>query len=127
MTGFPQPRAALAGTPRRFDPWRCRRDSRFEVGRNTDMGEITDHVVAYRNGQMTLETLCTFLASYPYRACPPFGWWRMWAGPHALEDTVQEMLGAAGRLLTDVEYVALIRAIKHRPVPVRAPGEDDDG
>jgi hypothetical protein len=33
----------------------------------------------------------------------------MWAGPHALENTVQEMLGTAEQLLTDDEYVAVIR------------------
>jgi hypothetical protein len=51
----------------------------------------------------------------------------MWAGPHALENTVQEMLCTAEQLLTDDEYVAVIRAIKSRRVTVHELGDGGDG
>ena len=51
----------------------------------------------------------------------------MWAGPHALENTVQEMLGTAEQLLTDDECVAVIRAIKSRRVTVHELGDGGDG
>ena len=37
----------------------------------------------------------------------------MWAGPHALDDTMQEMRIAAAQL-TDDEFLALMPAIKDR-------------
>ena len=74
---------------------------------------------------MSFDALCAFLTEYRYEACPRFGTWRMWAGPHALENTVPELLGSAEQLLTDHEYLALIRAIKNRLVPVHAPGDVD--
>jgi hypothetical protein len=77
------------------------------------MGEITEHVVAYRDGNITLETLATFLASYPYKPCPPFGIWQMWGGGHALDGTMQEVHIAASRL-SDDEFLALMKAIKSR-------------
>jgi hypothetical protein len=43
-----------------------------------------------------------------------------------LDDTKQEMLMAAAQLPND-EYLAVIRAIKNRPVPVHEAGEDDGG
>jgi hypothetical protein len=51
----------------------------------------------------------------------------MWAGPHALENAVQERLGTAEQLLTDDEYAAVIRAIKSRRVSVHELGDDDGG
>jgi hypothetical protein len=76
------------------------------------MGQITDSVIDYRAGQMSFEDLCTFLAKFPYKACDPLGWWQMWAGPGALDDSIQEMRIAAGNVLTDDEYLAVIVAIK---------------
>jgi hypothetical protein len=42
-----------------------------------------------------------------------------------LDDTKQEMLMAAAQLPN--VYLAVIRAIKNRPVPVHEAGEDDGG
>jgi hypothetical protein len=72
------------------------------------MGQITDHVIAYRAGQMSFENPCSFLANFPYRACAPLGWWQMWAGPGALDDSIQEVRIPAGNLLNEDEYVAVI-------------------
>ncbi len=85
------------------------------------MGEITDHVIAYRDGELSFEALCAFLATFPYRSCPRFGIWQMWGGGHALDNTMQEMRMATEEMLTDDEYVAVIRAIKNRPVLVHEP------
>jgi hypothetical protein len=90
------------------------------------MGQITDHVAAYREGEVSLESVCNFLANFPYKPCLRFGIWQMWAGGHELDDTKQEMLMAAAQLPND-EYLAVIRAIKNRPVPVHEAGEDDGG
>ncbi|MGO9963009.1 MAG: hypothetical protein ACLPUG_06215 [Acidimicrobiales bacterium] len=90
------------------------------------MGELTEHILAYTDGHITFETLCAFLADFDYQSCPRFGIWQMYAGPHALENTVQEMLGSAARLLTDDEYRAVITAYKAHP-PVSAPGDRDGG
>jgi hypothetical protein len=91
------------------------------------MGQITEHILAYRDGNITFETLCTFLADFAYEPCPRFGLWQMYAGPHALDNTVQEMLGSAEQMLTDDEFLALIRAIKSRWHSVHEPGDDIGG
>jgi hypothetical protein len=78
------------------------------------VGQITDHVIAYRDGNITFEDLATFVADFTYKPCPPLGIWQMWGGGHALDDTVQEMLGTAETLLSDDEYLALMKAIKSR-------------
>jgi hypothetical protein len=91
------------------------------------MGQITDRVIAYRDGHITFETLCTFLADFIYKPSPPFGIWQMWGGGHVLDDTAQEMLGAAETLLTDDEFLALIRAIKSQRVLVHERGDDAGG
>jgi hypothetical protein len=101
-----------------------REATRLRPGLALDMGQITDHVVAYRDGQVSLEALCAYLASFPYKSCPRFGIWQMWAGPHALDDTTQEMLMVTAQLPND-DYLAIIRAIKNRPVPVHELGDDD--
>ena len=88
------------------------------------MGEITGHIIAYRDGRLSFDALCAFLADFPYQLCPPFGWWQMYASSSALENTVQEMLGTAETLLTDEEYVALIMAFKSRRASVHEPGDD---
>jgi hypothetical protein len=77
------------------------------------VGKITDQVVAYQDGEVSFEDLCVFLADFPYKACPRFGIWQMWAGPHALDDTTQE-LHIATVQLPDDEFVALMTAIKSR-------------
>jgi hypothetical protein len=75
---------------------------------------------------MSLEALATYLADFPYRACPPLGWWQMWGGGHSLDDTMQEMRMAAGQLPED-EFVALMTAIKSRWHSVHERGDDDGG
>lgn len=90
------------------------------------MGQITDHVVAYREGQVSFGDLATFLATFPYKACPPLGWWQLWGEGHALDDTTQEMHIATAQL-TDDEYLALIKAFKSRRASVHEPGDDIGG
>jgi hypothetical protein len=91
------------------------------------MGEITDHVVAYSDGHITFEALCAYLATFPYRSCPRFGIWQMWAGPGALDNSTQELRIAALHLLTDDEYLAVIEAIKNRQVSVHETRDVDHG
>ncbi len=91
------------------------------------MGQITERVAAYRDGEVSFEDLCVFLADFPYKACPPFGIWQLWGGGHALDGTMQEMRIAAGQLLTDDEFVALMTAIKSRWHAGHQPGDDHRG
>jgi hypothetical protein len=90
------------------------------------MGELTEHIVAYRDGNITFEDLCVFLADFPYKPCPPLGIWQMWGGGHALDDTKQEMHIATAQLPDD-EYLALMKAIKSRWHSVQEPGDDGGG
>jgi hypothetical protein len=90
------------------------------------MGEITGHIIAYRDGRLSFDALCAFLADFPYQSCPPFGWWQMWGGGHALDGTMQEMHNATAQLPDD-EYLALIKAFKSRRVSVHERGDDAGG
>jgi hypothetical protein len=90
------------------------------------MGQITDQVAAYQDGEMSFEDLCVFLADFPYKACPRFGIWQMWNGGHALDDTMQEMRTAAAQLIDD-EFLVLMKAIKSRWDSVHEPGDNDGG
>ncbi len=89
------------------------------------MGQITERILAYRDGRLSFDALCAFLADFPYRPCPPFGWWQVWGGGHALDGTMQELRIAASEL-SDDEFLALMKAIRSRWASVGERGDDDD-
>ena len=104
-----------------------REATRLRPGVGLDVGQITDHVIAYREGHITFETLCVFLADFTYEPCPPLGIWQMWGGGHALDDTKQEMHIATAQLPDD-EFLALMKAVESRWHSVHERGDgDDDG
>jgi hypothetical protein len=92
------------------------------------MGQITDNIIAYREGKITLDALCNFLATFDYQpsGIPAgfVGWQLMYASPSALENTIQEMISTAETLLTTDEYRAVLTAYKAHP-PVQKYSDDE--
>jgi hypothetical protein len=89
------------------------------------MGQITDNIIAYREGKITLDALCNFLATFDYQpsGIPAgfVGWQLMYASPSALENTIQEMISTAETLLTTDEYRAVLTAYKAHPLSRSTP------